>query len=387
VLLSLQAAAQEDLLVFRVGGAVNWDSNVFRLPDSAPDPQPASGTPGKSDRYATAYLGLRFDKSYSQQRLTLDIVDRAIRYDKFSSLDHDELDYRGEWQWRVGPRIAGALRADRTESLASFEDTRTQPGNVSITTNYGLTLDGQLSAGWHLLAGVSESERKNSETFLAMPDSRQTGGDVGLRYVAQSQNSITYMWRTRSGANTAQAVNFVNFTDSDFKVQENELSASWTAGGQHLLTGRLTHTAYRYENIPQRNFSGNAGELADTWALTGALTVRFSGQRSVVSWTPDTGASYRVDDTIAIAPAWRISDKTALQLRVYRTTSEFLGPVVPVAGQAQRDTQRGVRFAATWSPLDRLNLAASLQYEKRSSAVATSNFDATVAGLDASWSF
>src|SRR6185295_5587218 len=116
--LSWHAAAQEGPLAplgVRLGTSLGWDSNVFRVPDDAPDPQAFRGISGKSDTFRNTVYGLDLDKSYSRQRFTAGITKTEIRYNKFTSLDHDPLDYYGKLQWEVGPRVHGVLFADHKE--------------------------------------------------------------------------------------------------------------------------------------------------------------------------------------------------------------------------------------------------------------------------------
>ena len=72
------AAGQERTVMVVVGSSLTWDSNVFRLPESA-DPQAQLGRSSKSDRISTTYAGLRVDKQYAQQRFLLDATVTAIR--------------------------------------------------------------------------------------------------------------------------------------------------------------------------------------------------------------------------------------------------------------------------------------------------------------------
>ncbi len=381
------AAAQDRPLVLRLGSSLTWDANVFRLAETAADPQLAQGIAGKSDRITAANIGLRFDKAYSQQHILFDATRTATRYDKFTFLDGDAFNYRGAWEWHLSPRVSGTLSADRTEALISFDNTQILQRNVSVISNRNFAIDAWLFGGWHLLAGASKLERKNSLVFLAQPDSSQTSGEVGLRYVAESQSSITATRRSSRGANTGQAVDTFNFIDSGFTVQESELNATWMASGRSTLNGRMTRIERHNEHVPQRDFSGVAAELGHTWTPTGRLALNFSALRAVTSFALDTSSSYRVDDTLAFAPAWQVSDKIGLRMRAYRLVSDYRGPVVPVTDPFRHDILRSVQFAMDWSPHRKVTLSATLQRDRRSSNEAALKFDDTNAGLSASLAF
>src|SRR5262245_18172126 len=124
-LLPWPAAAQDGPIAplgVRLSTSFSRDSNVFRVPDDAADPQAFRGISGKSDTFWTNVFGLDFDKSYSRQRFTAGITKTETRYDKFTSLDRELLDYYGKLQWEVGPRVRGVLFDDHAESVIQCED-------------------------------------------------------------------------------------------------------------------------------------------------------------------------------------------------------------------------------------------------------------------------
>ena len=271
------------------------DANVFRVPESNADPQFLTrGLTGRSDRIATTHIGLRLDKSYAQQRVTFEAGQSATRYDKFAFLNNKAFNYQGAWYWHLTPRISGTLSADRSESLIPFDDTRELTRNVRVSRNEGLSVDGWLFGGWHLLGGLSESSTKSTAVFAAQPDSTQTTGELGLKYIAPSGNFLSFMQRARKGVNTGQAVDPVNFVDSGFTVRETELAGEWKTSGKSALVGRLTSISRRHEHVPQRDFSGYAGDLRYAWTPTGKLAVNFSATRTLSPFAQGTSSSYLV---------------------------------------------------------------------------------------------
>jgi exopolysaccharide biosynthesis operon protein EpsL len=386
-LVAWQAAAQDaDPVMFRVGAMLNWDSNIFRVPDGAPDPQAARGLSGKSDHYALGSLGMGFDNTYGQQRFVLDGEARTVHYGKFTFLDREEFDYRGEWQWSVGSRLTGSVRSGRSEALTPFEDQGVQGRNVSVTRNDSLVVDAWLFAGWHLLGGLSKSKRTNSETFRAQPDSRQTNHDIGARYDTLAGNSVTYMRRSSRGENFGELAT-ITAIDDEFSVREDSVAASWTAGGAHSVTGRMSQTEYRYVNLSRRDFSGDGVDLLYTWLPTDGLTLGLSALRVIAPWTADVTASHRIDETVAVTPVWRMSDRIVLSARLHRTSTEFKGSLVSGVDVSRRDVQRVARLLLRWTPREPISLGASFGRELRTSSDAASNFDATTAGLDAALRF
>lgn len=379
------ALGQEDPLTFRLDHRVSWDANVFRVPDSVSDPQ--AGVSGRSDRFSTNTVGLRFDTTYSQQQFLLDLSQSTVRYDKFTSLDNDVYAYRAAWQWYLGPRISGTLSADRIKSEVGFADTLGVTRISRTTTNRGLTLDASLYGGWHLLMGASRTESLNSDVFLAQPSYSQDTRELGLRYITPSQSSIRFTRRSSQGTNTNQPVDLVNFIDSEFTLWESELSATWIASASSTLNGRLTRLERRNPHVPERDFSGNSGELRYAWLATSALSLNFSAARSLEPYTSGLDASYRREDTFAFAPTWRASERISLRMVALRGSSDYLGAVVPTAAPPRHDKYRSLEFGINWLAHRLVTLGASLRGERRTSTDPNLDFDDTVASISAGLTF
>lgn len=380
--LAPSASAQDRPVELRLRSGMTIDDNVFRLPDSAPDPQMARGISGKSDRFSTTVVTLVFDKAYAQQRAQFELSQTTTRYDKFSSLDTKSLDYRGTLLWRLTSRLSGALTASRSESPLRLEDTQGDQSIVRTTTNRGVTVDGWLFGGWHVLAGASETRTTSTQTFGAVPDSEQTGSDFGLRYIAPSQSTITATLRSQQGSLASGAGVAAGAGSSGFTATERELNASWIASGKSTLNGRLTRIERRYESFPRGDFTGVSGELGYAWTPTGKLSVSANALRTVAPFFTAT-TTYRTEDTLAVGPVLRVSDKATVRMRAARQTIEFRGP----AGRDRRDTLDSLEFGADWAPHPRVTLTASLRRDQRSSTDSRAAFGSTIAAVNAAVRF
>jgi hypothetical protein len=114
----LVRADAEDTLNFLVGATVVRDSNVFRL-SSGTDPRSVGLTTGKSDTISTAQLGLRVDKTWSQQRLQLDATTTNHRYSGNAFLNFDASNYRGALLYSGDPSIARRLLNQAIDGFTS----------------------------------------------------------------------------------------------------------------------------------------------------------------------------------------------------------------------------------------------------------------------------
>jgi len=382
------AAAQEALplkLALVLGGSVAWDANVFRLPGSV-NPLLAVGKPNKDDRISTTYVGLRIDKSLAQQRFQLDVTKTTTRYNSFTFLDFDALDYRGAWLWRLTPRVSGTLSTDHRQALVPFVDFRGFQRNISNTDRRSFSLDGWLAGGWHVLLGVFDSETKYTQAFLAQTSSRSTGADAGLRYVAASGSSVTATRRSSKGTTLNQPLDPVNLIDDGFSLQESELQSTWLASGKSTLTGRLAWIERRHEHFAQRDFSGLAGNLDYSWTPTAKLRFAVSARRELGPWW-EALSSYTVSDTLSFAPTWQATTKTALRMRLDCTQRDHYGPIIANPGPLRGDTACSAGLGADWTPLRYVTFSANLQRDRRSSNYDAFGFDDTIAVVSASLMF
>ena len=382
------AAAQETLplkLALVLGGSVMWDANLFRLPGSV-DPLLALGKPDKSDRISINYVGLRIDKSLAQQRFQLDVTKTTHRYNSFTFLDFDALDYRGAWLWHLTPRVSGTLSFDHRQTLVPFQDFRGFQRNISNADGRRFSLDGWLAGGWHLLLGVFDSETKYTQVFLPQTDSRSDGADIGLRYVAASGSSITATGRSSRGTTLNQPLDPVNFIDDGFRIQESELRSAWLVSGKSTLSGRLAWIERHHDHFTQRDFSGMAGNLDYTLTPTAKLRLAVSARREINAWW-ELLSSYVVSDTLSFTPIWQASTKTALRMRLDCSRRDYRGPVIASPAPLRGETVCIAGLGADWSPLRYVTFSANLQRERRTSNYSAFEFGDTIAVVGASLAF
>ena len=369
-------ADEFDALNFALGSTVSYDSNVFRTPDST-SPQP--------DTIYTGYVGLRFDKPYAQQRFQADITETATRYQTSSQLDFDGLTYRAAWLWHLTPRLNGTLSADHSESSVSFADTTGTNRNIRTTENRIFNLDGELSARWHLLFGISQADQTSEAPTQGVPDFHSNRVEAGVRYVTTSGNTLSFVQRMIRGDYVNVVLDPNNPVNDDFRGYNSEFQANWVLNAKSELTGRLAWIDRRSDHFSQFDFSGLAGALDYVWTPVSKLTVDFGARRELLPWQ-ELDASYRVDSVISFAPTWRASNRITLRAHLEHTESDFRGGSAP-NGSSRSDTANSMLVGVSWLPLRSLTLGASLQEERRSSSDALMEYDATVATISAALLF
>jgi exopolysaccharide biosynthesis operon protein EpsL len=372
-----RAELQLPVLAFIVGAYETWDSNFFRLPDSA-NPQ--------SERYTTAYVGVRFDKVYGQQEFQLDATQSAVRYHKFSFNDFNPLAYRGAWLWRIGPRVSGTLSAAQSQYLYSFADTRNlTQRNVTTSNSNAFTVDGWVSGGWHLVGAALYDKTHNSVPVLATPNFQESGGQGGVKYITSSGNTVAANYRTLHGSYD-RPLDSILVLDDGYRRNESELLATWAPTGKSALRGRLAWVQYKADTFSQRDYSGAAGYLGYAWTPSAAWRLDFLALRDLQTFW-DNLSSYRVIDLFSFTPVWNLTSQIALSGELAYETDHYRQPVIPLSGAIRTDDVRRARISLGWSPIPSLRLDASIAREERNSNVDVNDYVDTLSILSATFTF
>jgi exopolysaccharide biosynthesis operon protein EpsL len=360
---------QDRPVMVRVGSSLGWDSNIFR----------STAGSERQERVGLAYVGLSIDKPYAQQRFRLDVTETAYRYENFSHLDFDALNYVGAWTWRLGPRLSGAANAAREKSLADYGEFRDPSRrNVRTTENFRFAADAWFFGGWHLVGALSRLENRYSVPFPQEGSYRANGGEAGVKYLFPSANWLTFNLRALEGDYLDR--------DEDFRRSEAEFVTAWRFSAKSTLEGRLAWIDYRSNNFAERDFSGPAARLRYGWQATAKLALHAALSRELEPWA-ESAASHRVEEQIALGAAWQLAPRTALRANLARAQSDFRDPLPGFAGPARRDITRGTQLEADWRPLRNVALKAAVQRYRQSSTDPAANYSGRLISLGGSLLF
>ena len=352
-------------VMLRVGGSHTWESNIFRSPQA------------QAERIGVAYVGVNVDKAYAQQRFRLDATQTAYRYENFPHLDFNGLNYLGAWDWHLGPRIGGTLRAAREQALADYSEFRNPAQkNVRTTESFALGADASLFGGWHLMGALNDVRNGYSVPFPQEGSYRASGGEAGIKWEAPAANWAAFTLRSLDGRYVDRALDPVARLDDGFRRREAEAAVWWRITGKSTLEGRVAQVDYRSDHFAERDFSGIAARLRYLWEATANLALNVQLARAIEPWA-DAGASYRVVQGVSVGPVWQLGARTALRLELIRAESEFRGPLPGFTGAERRDVERSVRLEAEWRALRNLSLKAGAQQYRQSSNDPAANFRGT----------
>jgi len=352
--------------------SLRWDDNVFRLPDHV---APAPGE-SRSDRISRTALGLRFDRSYSLQRIvaTAEIVQRSFAEN--SRLDSTTAGGSVRWDWAYGKRWSGTAVLLQREAPRSFADIDRRIRSINTLRRAGFDASYWWHPDWSLVGGVEQTRSRFSDGQSAASEYDETALEAGLGYRPISGNRLALVFRHADGDYPNRSPSAT--VDSGYTQRDLRLRGVWTATGHSRLSGYVGYTQRTYPNVSRLDFEGPTARLVYDWMPTGKLSLRLVARREI-------GSEYEVIDNfvvtrgIAIEPRWAVTEKVTASAYAEWLRRDFGGSRVSPIGD-DRSRIHGLRL--NWEPLRTLTVTLSAQRARRSAANPQFDYTATVYGLD-----
>ena len=407
---SQQAAAQPGFFnPFRVvlDSNLQFDSNVFRLSPSI-DPVSRIGRSTLSDRIIVSSATLKFDKSYSLQRIegNVSVVDN--RYNNFSFLDFTALNYGGAWHWNLSPRLHGNITGSHNEALNNFANMTgfDNSTNKNLRISDVVRLDGvyEIDGAWRIIGGLIHNSFKNNRDFVQDTGQKIQSAEGGIRYDLPSGSSLTYKFRGGWGEFIGRPQPIPDsLFDTKFTEKEHQVHLVWPVSGKTSIDARAGHLQRNHEHYAQRDFSGFVGNFNFNWAMTGKTKLTASWERTLRNFQTAADAansglssgyqpfatSYIATDRFSIGPAWQIDDKVTLRTRYDYSMMDFLGGATTIATSLDQrnDRMHSGMIALDWLPHKLLSISAMLNHDRRTSNLTGFDFHRSAASVTARITF
>ncbi|MFY7854586.1 MAG: hypothetical protein ACOVQT_00490 [Rubrivivax sp.] len=379
----LQASAEQTL---------TYESNLFRLPGDTPVPagRQRSDTLSRTTLSGAAVMGL------GRQRLGVDWLWEAGRFNRNAVLDHDASAVDLRFDWSTRGELSGVLRAQRDRSLVRFGSDGLVPGaearNLGTTTRLEAVARLGGAARWSTEVDVQQIEQRYSAASFRSRALDQSTASWALHYRAAAA------WRAWAGVREvrgrypffAQAPGGVDVEDR-FDGRYIDFGGRWADGGPSTLDLRLSVGRTRFDRATASDLSGLTGTATWTWRPTGKLAVqtrlaRDRGQESKTLFFPGSGrvADFsRTTSSVGLTVDWAATAKIAMQLGVLQaerdladTRQDLFGRPLSLRGQ---DRTSVVSAGLTWSPQPGLSLGCEVARESRAQqGLLSSDYDLTV---------
>ncbi len=369
---AVRAQAAEEavgpVLALHVDAALEHDSNILRAADAV------------SDDIGILSAGIRLDKRYSLQRLTLQAQAQRYRFRDYANLDYSTLAYDGAWNFQFTPHLRGVLSAERQQyrditnvASSSGVNLRTERHERAEATLLG-------RGGWRTLAGLAHDRSRSDDPRALESSPRVTSLYIGAGHEFASGTLMTAQVRRGDGHYGAGAGSI------DFRETEPSLTLHWPATAKTLLDARVGYLDRTHDQEAARDFKGFVGNSTLRWDFSPRTRFEAALSRDLGSYEFSGGGQIR-GWRLSLAPVWKPSEKTALRLRhaMERRTWRVVSPLAPDAGR--KDRNRWDTLAFEWTPWRLLEMTASVRQERRNSNLPGLDFRAHIVTLGARLNF
>lgn len=339
--------APAPVLALHAQASVEHDSNILRAAQ------------GVSDQILGLNAGLRLDKRYGLQRVTLQAQAYRYQFRDYTNLDYSTLTYEGAWNLQMTPYLRGVFSADRRQ----FRDitNATTTGNIALRTERreGTEFTFLGRGGWRTLAGVSHYRSRSDDPRALESSPTITSILIGGGYEFPSGALLTGQLRRGDGDYGASAAGI------DFRETEPSVSLRWPLSAKTTFDGRIGYLDRSHDGAPARDFKGFVGTSALRWEYSPRTWLEAGLGRDLGSYEFNGGGSIRGWRGF-IAPTWKPSEKTALRLRhaMERRDWRVVSSASPDLGR--EDHTRWTTLAMEWTPRRFLMFTASARHERRS---------------------
>lgn len=375
-------ADEGDALNFTVSQSFYRDNNLYRLADGAAAPEGKRG-----DTISTTRADIRFDRTYSRQRLQADLTASKAMYRTHSNLDYTAPDLRLAWDWRLGNRWSGELGYSYNEALAGFEDTRGTSQVIRRLARANASIDYWLHPDWALGVGMAQvnSDYRDDARPESTYDTREA--DLNLTYRPSSGNRVVFSLRSTEGHFPNRAA--VTGSLRDYRQSDMRLTGEWRLTGATRLTGYVGHTQRKYDLASNRDFSGVTGRVALQWAPTAKTLIDLAWRREIGA-DQDLVSNYAVTEALSLNPVWSVSDKIRLGASFEYRKRDYGGdPELGLEGlvSTRDDRTRSYGLNLQYLPDRALSLGFGVRRQQRDSEVAARAYKAQTVWLSGNFTF
>ncbi len=367
-------------------GAVQTDSNLFRLPSSS-DAFKLLGRDSAAEQVGITTVGLNFASTQSLQRFEVNASLVDYRYQNFGYLSFAARNFDAAWRWSLTPRFTGSLTSDRKETLNSFADYQGfTKRNQRTDTSTRLDTTYELTGPWRVLLGAAQNEQSNEQALVAGGDYRSTGAHLGVRQDFGSGSTLGYTARLANGSYLNRVLPSTGLYDDTFRQIDHELRLRWALGGASSVDAHLTALSRSHPTYASRDYDGFASGLALKWAVTGKSVLNAAYAHELSDYAT-ANSNYAQTDRLTLGAVWSLSPKLQLGLRTAWSQVDYLGTPTAVLANQRRDTTHDTALTLAWQPYQRFSLTAALLSASRSSSQLGLDFDSTSATLAAQYSY
>ena len=377
----------EDVFSYFLGGGLSYDNNLLRLPDGFSPADVGVGDRPRGTWVANAFARVAMDAPISRQRIRAYVQPNVYRYDEYSYLNWEGVDFGGAWLWEAGNRWKGTLSYDQTKFLSGLADFRALTQNLRTVEIARANAEYWLHPRWRLTGGYTGTFISNSGALLASTDVNTNAFGAGFKFVSTQQNHVIFGARYTDGDYPNRPQPTI-IGDTGFTQYDVGIDLAWAIGGKTDLVGNLAYTRREFPNLSQRDFDGPTGSLRLDWRAT-ASTGLTAAVRRQIGGIDDVTANYILTSAASVAPYWLVTPKFQLGASYQYQVRDYRGePGVALGLFDQREDRYNFFGAnANWTPTRNWQIGFGVVYSTRSSNIPNNDFDDVTTTLTAQFGF
>ncbi len=361
VMSSCVMADELDTIQFNASVSRAYDDNLFRVKERQ-----------TSDQITTYTAGIKLDKTYSLQRIVANISYVDYKYQNNDFLDFDAINYDAKWLWSLTPSLTGTLSTSRNKTLNGFSDFRLTSQNIRTTDINQFRAEYSPYKVWALIAGLTESDVQNSQTFNAMAQYKATALDYGAKYNFASGSNLTFLAHKRDGRYD-RPLNLITLFDNGYSEDEFELDFALKPTGKSSLTSKIGRLSREYDNFTIRNYDVWIGYIRYDLLLTGKVKANIDLTRSASPFETNY-STYSVSDSASVSVSYLFSEKVTFSLNGRVAQREFRQRVDGVS-PSRNDDETSLSASVSWSPIKNVGVSLSSVKSTRDANSSYNTFD------------
>jgi hypothetical protein len=348
-----------------------YDTNVFRVSRAVAEQD--LGTGKRADYRLDSQLGEAVEYTFDDQRLyAAGDVDRIV-YKRLSELDHNEYDWLGGMDWKLGGAVDGGIQYKQARRMVP-EENRATP---STSLDFEQDKNGSASANFNVApqwrvqtrADFTSQDSPSPDAYFHYDETAYT---AGFKYLGLGALDMGLQGAYHTG-------NYIDAIQAGpYRQVDLDYTLNYKAGSASQLSLLLGGSQRHGRDGASESFSGFTGELDYKRQLSGKTALGLDLYRRVQSYavTGDTVAQ----TGLAFNADWQATAKIFVNLLASYEDDAFK--------QSSRDDKLALlELGLSYQPLNWLSLKPTVQYENRQSNETLYSFADTVVGIEAKVKF
>lgn len=365
------------------------DDNMLRIRDNL-DANALLGTNKLSDVSQRFVGGVIFEKAISRQRLSADVNFGYTKFNRFSQINHNSRDLRGNWNWFVGNNFSGNMGASNVKAQAPF---LFDPGVKNLRTEQTEFFNAawRFHPSWRLHGDYTRYDLNSDSVIprLRRINRKEDRFEAGLDYIAPSNSSIGIQLRTiRGDFSEPFLASDGTLTDNSYDQHEIKSKINWimTAKSRLIFLGGWVER--KNASFSERDFSGINARLSYNWQPTEKVGLMLNGWRETAT-AQNITASFSLNTGISAVPTWDLTEKIRIEGNFSYETRKFSGFTRFTDGSAvgTNNTFRTVSTKLTYMPYRGIEVSASAYHNDLASNSPLGDFSANGANINLRYIF